>query len=340
MDRSRPPTTSTRHTSSCSSPLPTRPRCRPRRACRSSRRRWSCPSSPARSVSPWPIGDQAIDRDTVQRHRDQGLGDHPERHASPDAERCRLCLRRLVGRRGPEPYDHRRDLGHLYGDLCLRRHLPRRRPEPAARHADGQRPDGDVQEPRRPDVPGGRSGRGAGGAVAVTGNLTVTGQSAPGYLFLGPDPLNDPSTSTLNFPLGDNRANGVTVALRAGGTPGSRRHLCGQSVDRDDPGHLRRHRLLHRRCNAAPPTTPSARRRLLDTRTGNGLTGPFRVARRPDVPGGRSGRGAERRDRGHRQPDGHRPDRAGLPLPRTGSARTTRAPRPSTSRSATTGPTG
>lgn len=55
-------------------------------------------------------------------------------------------------------------------------------------------------------------------ATAVTGNLTVTGQNAAGYAFLGPDPLANPTSSTLNFPLGDNRANGVTVALGAGGT--------------------------------------------------------------------------------------------------------------------------
>ena len=56
------------------------------------------------------------------------------------------------------------------------------------------------------------------GAVAVTGNLTVTGQSAAGYLYLGPVAMNNPTSSTLNFPLGDNRANGVTVALSAKGT--------------------------------------------------------------------------------------------------------------------------
>src|SRR6185436_16974557 len=35
------------------------------------------------------------------------------------------------------------------------------------------------------------TGRGGvpSGAVAVTGNLTVTGQTAGGYLFLGPDPI-------------------------------------------------------------------------------------------------------------------------------------------------------
>ena len=64
------------------------------------------------------------------------------------------------------------------------------------------------------------SGRGGvpNGAVAVTGNLTVTEQTAAGFVFLGPTPTNSPTSSTLNFPTGDNRANGVTVALGAGGT--------------------------------------------------------------------------------------------------------------------------
>ncbi|HEX8971450.1 fibronectin type III domain-containing protein [Oryzihumus sp.] len=57
-----------------------------------------------------------------------------------------------------------------------------------------------------------------GGAIAVTGNLTVTEQTALGYLYLGPNATNNPTSSTLNFPVGDNRANGVTVALGAGGT--------------------------------------------------------------------------------------------------------------------------
>ena len=55
-------------------------------------------------------------------------------------------------------------------------------------------------------------------AVAVTGNLTVTEQTTAGYVSLGPDPVASPTTSTLNFPLGDNRANGVTVALSSNGT--------------------------------------------------------------------------------------------------------------------------
>jgi hypothetical protein len=55
-------------------------------------------------------------------------------------------------------------------------------------------------------------------AVAVTGNLTVTAQTSLGYLYLGPVAMNDPTSSTLNFPVGDDRANGVTVALSAVGS--------------------------------------------------------------------------------------------------------------------------
>jgi hypothetical protein len=55
-------------------------------------------------------------------------------------------------------------------------------------------------------------------ATAVTGNLTVTGQTSLGYLYMGPVAMNDPTSSTLNFPVGDDRANAVTVALGGGGT--------------------------------------------------------------------------------------------------------------------------
>ena len=56
------------------------------------------------------------------------------------------------------------------------------------------------------------------GAVAVTGNLTVTQQTSLGFLFIGPVAMNNPTSSTLNFPLNDDRANAVTVALDGGGT--------------------------------------------------------------------------------------------------------------------------
>ncbi len=56
------------------------------------------------------------------------------------------------------------------------------------------------------------------GAIAVTGNLTVTGQTSGGYLFIGPVATDNPGSSTLNFPVGDDRANAVTVALSGTGT--------------------------------------------------------------------------------------------------------------------------
>jgi hypothetical protein len=55
-------------------------------------------------------------------------------------------------------------------------------------------------------------------AVAVTGTLTVTGQTKAGYISLGPDALDVPATTSLSFPVGDNRATGITVKLGAGGT--------------------------------------------------------------------------------------------------------------------------
>jgi uncharacterized membrane protein YoaK (UPF0700 family) len=55
-------------------------------------------------------------------------------------------------------------------------------------------------------------------ATAVTGNVTVTGQTSGGFLSIGPVAMNNPTSSTLNFPVGDDRANAVTVALGTGGT--------------------------------------------------------------------------------------------------------------------------
>ena len=54
-------------------------------------------------------------------------------------------------------------------------------------------------------------------AQAVTGNLTVVNQTAAGYVSATLTSEPDPTTSILNFPLGDTRANGVTLPLNAGG---------------------------------------------------------------------------------------------------------------------------
>jgi hypothetical protein len=56
-------------------------------------------------------------------------------------------------------------------------------------------------------------------AVAVTGNLTVVNQTAAGFITLSTaPPATSPQTSTINFPVGDIRANGVTVKLSATGS--------------------------------------------------------------------------------------------------------------------------
>jgi hypothetical protein len=56
-------------------------------------------------------------------------------------------------------------------------------------------------------------------AVAVTGNVTVVGQIGLGYVTIAPSLTTgtQPGTSTINFPVGDIRANGVTVPLATGG---------------------------------------------------------------------------------------------------------------------------
>ena len=107
------------------------------------------------------------------------------------------------------------------------------------------------------------------GAVAVTGNLTVTGQTRAGYIVLAPTAGG--TTSTLNFPVGDSRANGVTVALSPGGTlnavykatAGATTHLVF-----DVTGYF-----------LAGPSGANffalAPERRLDSRTGIGLTGAF-----------------------------------------------------------------
>jgi hypothetical protein len=54
-------------------------------------------------------------------------------------------------------------------------------------------------------------------ATAITGNLTVTAQTSGGYLYAGPIAMNNPTSSTLNFPVGDDRANAIVVGLTGGG---------------------------------------------------------------------------------------------------------------------------
>lgn len=111
-------------------------------------------------------------------------------------------------------------------------------------------------------------------AIAVTGNVTVTGQTAAGYVSITTTKTSTPTTSTINVPLGDTRANNVTVPLsRTGrlsavfkGPSGSKAHVVfdvtGYFVAGDaDAGYT--------------PITPV---RVLDSRPGGvGLYGAFQM---------------------------------------------------------------
>jgi hypothetical protein len=122
------------------------------------------------------------------------------------------------------------------------------------------------------------------GATAITGNLTVTGQTSLGFLFLGPSAADNPTSSTLNFPVGDDRANAVTVALSGAGrlsvtyaapTLGPTAH-----VILDVTGYFTGDQTGARYV----PLYPS---RIMDTRSGFGLAGAFssHVARAFSVAG-------------------------------------------------------
>ncbi len=109
------------------------------------------------------------------------------------------------------------------------------------------------------------------GAIAVTGNLTVTGQTQAGYVALTTSAQNHPTTSTLNFPLGDSRANGVTVPLASGhlwatyvaASPSATTNLIF-----DVTGYFTADLTGATYHTLAPA-------RILDTRNGTGLAGKF-----------------------------------------------------------------
>jgi hypothetical protein len=114
------------------------------------------------------------------------------------------------------------------------------------------------------------------GAAAVTGNVTVTGETNSWAIYIGPDAIVKPSTSTINFSKGDVTANGLTVALGAGGTL-SATYLAtaGNTTDLvfDVTGYF------------TPDTTgatyhPLTPARVLDTRKAVGLSGKL-VANTP-----------------------------------------------------------
>ena len=148
-------------------------------------------------------------------------------------------------------------------------------------------------------------------ATAITGNLTVTQQSLGGYLAVTKDPTANPATSTLNFPVSDNRANGVFAPLNGSGA---------LSIVYKAKAGAQTHVLLDVTGYFVPGTAglrfvPLNPGRIMDTRPGavlSGLTGVFPAASARQLPvAGHWGVPAERPG-DHRQPDRDRPDRPRL----------------------------
>jgi hypothetical protein len=109
------------------------------------------------------------------------------------------------------------------------------------------------------------------GAVAVTGNMTVTGQTGAGYVSVTPTATNVPQSSSLNFPVGDVRANNVTVSLSTSGSLSAvYKSAPGTTADLvfDVTGYFVAN-------DAGTMLHPLAPVRVLDTRTSRGLTGHF-----------------------------------------------------------------
>jgi hypothetical protein len=106
---------------------------------------------------------------------------------------------------------------------------------------------------------------------AVTGNLTVVNSTSSWAVYLGPDPIANPSSSTINFSAGEIVANNVTVAVNPTGALSiTYMGPAGATTDlvfdmtgfyADDLGAVDG--------NLYVPLTPA---RLLDTRVGNGLS--------------------------------------------------------------------
>jgi hypothetical protein len=106
--------------------------------------------------------------------------------------------------------------------------------------------------------------------VAVTGNITAVRPTAKGYVFLSPTPTGTPSSSTVNFPAGDIRANNVVVPVADDGTLAEVYiAAAGANVDLvlDITGYFV--------ASGGADYHTLAPVRLLDSRNGTGLGGPF-----------------------------------------------------------------
>jgi spore germination protein YaaH len=108
-------------------------------------------------------------------------------------------------------------------------------------------------------------------ASAITGNLTVVNPTFGWAVYVGPDPIASPRSSTVNFSKGQTVANGLTVALSPAGTLSATfMSIGGQTTDLvlDVTGYYTSDTSGATYHTVAP-------QRILDTRSSLGLSGKF-----------------------------------------------------------------
>jgi len=123
------------------------------------------------------------------------------------------------------------------------------------------------------------------GATALTANLTIVNASSASEVYVGASPLAHPATYSIRFNRLDTTAYGVTLQLSASGTLSATYMASSGSTDlvMDVTGYF----TADGSGSTYHPLTPA---RLLDTRSHNGLAGPFQVnSPRTFVVAGRGG---------------------------------------------------
>jgi hypothetical protein len=108
-------------------------------------------------------------------------------------------------------------------------------------------------------------------ATAVSANLAIVNQTGAGYATLGPAVGDNPPTSTINFPAGDVRGNGVTVALAGDGSL-SIVYIAPLGKKTDVVLDITGYYVQNLTGSKFYPLTPG---RVLDSRNGTGLSGKF-----------------------------------------------------------------
>ena len=120
-------------------------------------------------------------------------------------------------------------------------------------------------------------------AVAVAGNLTVTGQTAGGYVSMTTNATSTPAVSTINMPVGDTRANGLTIRLNGNGRASL--VFVGGKLGTDRANLIFDVTGFYRAGTAGLRFYPMEPRRIFDTRAANAPSLQAGVVRTIDVLG-------------------------------------------------------